>query len=368
MFTSCTARQTAAAISSLIAGTAVLSASVFAGVALNISREVAPPGGLAQVKVSVTEPQPISTGSVALAFSGFDGFAGIAAISPANDTFGVAQVDGSHIAFTALSTTGSFGTDSDYPILTVAARIPSTAPLGAVMPVSFAGTAIRLVSPTGSVYPTAFKDGGVTVGRGISIEDVRPGSADLAAGSVVTIVGDGFTPTTKVRFNHVVLSSVRFIDANHMQVVLAAPARMHGMRIRAENRDGAKTEYFSYQRTSRQGTTAFPALQTAVPLFPMRLTTLGRVDVQAVPTALAVQNIDNVVAPVTMDLLSPDGRVLATASGYVQPNRFVIKDLSELFGVAYVASSRVRVRSVVPIQVMGVGVDAAGTATPIPPR
>jgi hypothetical protein len=369
MFTRFTARHIAVVIVSLLAGTSMLGASLLTGVSLAISREVAPPGGLAQIKVSVTEPRPISTGSVGLAFADFNGFDGIAAISPENDTFGVAQVNGSHVAFTMLSTSSSLGTDSDYPILTVAARVPSTASLGTVMPVSFAGPAIQFLSPTGSVYPTSFKDGSVTVGGGISIEDVQPGSADLKAGSIVTIVGRGFTPTTKVRFNHTLLSSVRYIDATHIQVVLAAAARMHGMRIRAENRDGSKTTYFSYQRTSRQGTTTFLALQNAVPLFPLRLTTLGRVDVTGVPTAIAVQNIADAVAPAAIDLLTPDGRVLATTTIDMQPNRFVVKELSELFGVAYVAPMKVRVRSSrVPIQVMGIGVDAAGTATPIVPH
>ena len=362
------ARQLSAGLVSLVVGAAVLSASVFTGVSLTVSREVAPPGGIVQIKVSVTEPRPISTGSVGLAFADFDGFAGIAVNSPGNDTFGVAQANGSSLQFTVLSTTGSFGTDPDYPILTVAARVPIAAPLGTVIPVSLAGSSIRFTSPTGDVYPTQLKAGAVTVEYGISIDDVRPGSADLDAGSVVTIVGRGFNPATKVRFNHALLSSVQYVDPTHMQVVLASPARMHGMQIRAENKDGSKTTYFSYQRTSRQGTTASAALQNAVPLFPLRLTTLAVVDLQGVPRGIAVQNIDNAIAPVALDLLSPEGRVLATTRIDVASNRYVVEEVSELFGVAYQASAQVRVRSVVPVQVMGIQVDASGTATPTAPR
>ena len=51
-------------------------------------------------------------------------------------------------------------------------------------------------------------------------------------------------------------ANVRYLDSTRMQVVLGSAARMHGMRIRAENKDGAKTTYFSYQRTSRQGASA----------------------------------------------------------------------------------------------------------------
>src|SRR6185295_16925273 len=61
MFTRFTARHIAVVIVSLLAGTSVLGASLLTGVSLAISREVAPPGGLAQIKVSVTEPRPIST-------------------------------------------------------------------------------------------------------------------------------------------------------------------------------------------------------------------------------------------------------------------------------------------------------------------
>ncbi len=93
-----------------------------------------------------------------------------------------------------------------------------------------------------------------------------------------------------------------------MQVVLGQAARMHGMRIRAENKDGAKTTYFSYQRTSRQGTSAFPALQHAVPLFPIRLATRARITIPGVSTGIALQNLNAAPARVALELLSPQRR------------------------------------------------------------
>jgi hypothetical protein len=358
----------AAAALSWLAPTVLHAQPPFAGVGLRVSREVAPPGGIAQIKVTFTEPKPISTGRMLFNFAGFDSFVGIALMSPANDTFGVAEVRGSQIRFAVRSTTGSFGTDPAYPILTIAAWVPATAPLGSAMPVTTADDAISLLGPDGAVYPTVIEDGWIMVERGISIDDVMPGSADLPAASVVTIVGRGFVPGTKVQFSDDLLSEVRFVDGTHMQVVLASAARMHGRRVRAQDPDGSKTTYFSYQRTSREGTSGFPTLENSVPLFPLRLVTSACVDIPGVSTALAVQNIGDAIAPVAVDLLAPNGQVLATTVTTVDPNRFKVSEISELFGIDYVASSSVCVRSAVPIQVMGIQVDPSGDTTPIAPR
>src|SRR4051812_6081746 len=107
-------RFSAAALALVLAPAALGAVVPFAGVSLAVSEEKAPPGGIAQVKISVTEPKPISTGSMFTSFAGFDAFAGIAVMSPANDTYGVAQIRGSQIRFAVLSTTGSFGTEPDY--------------------------------------------------------------------------------------------------------------------------------------------------------------------------------------------------------------------------------------------------------------
>jgi hypothetical protein len=369
MATAFSARRLRIAALALVLAPAALHAQLpFAGVSFKVSKEIAPPGGIAQIKVLVTEPKPISTGRLFFNYDGFDSVAGIAAMSPQNDAFGVADVRGSQIRFSIVSPTATLGTASDYPILTIAARVPATTPLGTVLRTGVDGGGLRLVGPTGAVYPTEIDDGMVTVSRGISIDDVTPGSADLAAGSVVTIVGRGFRPSTRIRFGEIRLAAVRYIDATHIQAVLGSAARMHGVRIRAENQDGAKTTYFSYQRTQRQGTSAFATLQHLVPLFPLRSTTRATLAIHSAPTALAIQNLNTVVAPAAIQLLAPNGRVLATRVMELSPNRFELKEISEIFGVAYAVPATVRVTSAVPIQVIGIDVDAAGDATPRAPQ
>ena len=130
-------------------------------------------------------------------------------MSPDNDTYGVAQIDGSQLRFAVQSPTGTLGTNSDYPIFTVSLRVPAGASIGSISPVSIGGGGLRFLSPTGAVYPTEMKNGSVTVADGISIDDVNPGSADLQAGSVVSIAGRGFCPTTRVKFDSAKLSAVQ---------------------------------------------------------------------------------------------------------------------------------------------------------------
>ena len=143
---------------------------------------------------------------------------------------------------------------------------------------------------------------------------------------------------------------------------------MHGVRVRAENPNGPRTTYFSYQRTRRQGRTLAPALATAVPLFPLRLMTDAHVDISSIPSGLALQNISPRKAAVQLELLSPTGQVLKATSTAIGVNRYMLRELSEWFDIAYGTPAIVRVRSNIPIQVLGVRVDGAGEALAFPPR
>ena len=62
---------------------------VFPGVSLKIANEQVPPGGIAQVKLFVTEPRPISTAGGRFGFDGFDSIEGVALMSPGGDAMGV---------------------------------------------------------------------------------------------------------------------------------------------------------------------------------------------------------------------------------------------------------------------------------------
>ena len=352
-------------------GTATIAGAVqptFAGVSLKIGNETVEPGGIVQVKLFVTEPKPISTAGGMLRIAGFSSFDGIALMSPAGDTLGVAVVTGTELTLSILSPSATFGTNPDYPVVTVTGRVAATIPMGATFPLEIDEASLQLTDASGAVYPTHANDGLLEIAPNVGIDDVTPGSAVVLEGGVVTIVGRGFRSSTRVKFKEMLLSDVVYVDSSHIQVTVAQPTRMHGQGIRIVNRDGAETNYFSYQRTARQGTSIHPTLRATVPIFSDTEYTDTFVDVDGATTGLALQNRQPVPALVAAELLDANGRLRAAGSVMVRPGRFVLAEISELFGVAYSPSQVVRVRALGPIQVMGVAVDAAGNATPIPPR
>ena len=353
----------------VLAGGAILSAGApFTGVSLKVSKEPAPPGGMAQVKVFVTEPKPISTGRGGLSFSALDTIDGIALMSAVDDAMGVAVVRGTNVDLSLVSPSATFGMDLDYPVLTVAGRVPVSAPLGTKFPMVIDPASLALFDAAGAPYPTEVKQGHMIAALGPSVHDVLPGSADLDAGSVVTIVGSNFVPDTKVKFKEVLLSEVRYIDSTRIDVVLAAPARMHGMAIRVENPDGTRSVYYSYQRTRRDQASADATLRDAVPVFPRGTRTLATVEVAGIRTGIALQNILSSGATATLELVAIDGTTLATTQVSVPSARFVVRELSEVFGIPYPAAASVRMSATAPLQVMGIALDEAGAATPIPAR
>lgn len=354
-----------AGVSVLIASVTLQAQLPVPGVSLKISNETVSPGGLVQAKVFVTEPKPISTADATFSFGGFDSIVGIALVSPARDALGVAVVRGSQLTLSMLSPSASWGMDPDYPVLTVAGRVAATTPIGTTFALNMDAGSLRFTDASGAVYPTGVRAGSLSVAPNVGVDDVTPGSADVAAGDVIEVLGRGFAVDTKVKVKEVLLSDVTYVDASHMQVTVAQPTHMNGAGILVTNRDGTQTKYFSYQRTVRQATSFNPTLHDAVPVFPDVDVTSALVDVKGQSTGLAIQNRRGASVFVSAALLDVNGSRIAAASVEIRSGHFLLLELSELFGVPYSPSQTVRVRSAAPIQVMGVAVDAAGGATPL---
>ena len=92
------------------------------------------------------------------------------------------------------------------------------------------------------------------------------------------------------------------------------------------------------------------------------------VDLEEGPAGLAVQNIQTRAAKITADLFASDGVMVARAIVKVPANRFIVREISELFGASYGAGSFIRVAANRPVQVMGIAVSPSGTASPLLPR
>ena len=341
---------------------------------VKVPDEIAPPGGMAQMKVRITEPKPISTGDALLSFRAFASIDGIAMAGPDSDAAGVARVVGTDVALTFVSPSGSLVTDGDYPLVTVTGRVPDSAPLGAKFPFLLSADTIRLFDPSGAAYAIVVQPGSLVVGHDISITDVVPGGADVPAGGVVSIYGMNFHPEIDVRFGHVALvAQVRYIDSTRVDVVLAQPVRMHGMRIRAQNPDGTRLVYFSYQRTTEATPSAHPLLRHAVPLFPSGQVQQALVQFPSVAgrlaSGIALQNIGPEQATVILEMTgSGSGGGQAAAVVTLPTNQRLVRDASELFGFPCNTSCAVTVRSTNPIGIMGIVVEQAGTLRPVLPQ
>ena len=91
-------------------------------ISFHIPNEMAPPGGLAQMKFMVTVPTPISSGGPSFSVARlFDGVWGIELFCPDGDLNGVATINGSHVEIRYTTTAGAQGTD--YPIMTMALHL-----------------------------------------------------------------------------------------------------------------------------------------------------------------------------------------------------------------------------------------------------
>lgn len=328
---------------------------------IKTSREAAPPGAIAQVKVFITEPKPITSGRAGLSFASFSDIEGIALGE--TDAAGIAIVNGADIALTIVSPSGTYGMDGDYPVLTIAGRVALDAPIGQRVPATLDPAALRFIDPSGMLYEVEVNDGYLVAGGVLSVGDVVPGSATLPAGATVSVFGTGFTPATKVVFKETLLAGVRFVNEGQMDVILAEPTSMHGKPVRVRS-DKATTTYFSYQRTRPFNRSGHPVLRHVVPLFPASTTLNATIGLASATAGIAVQNLEESSAFPVAELLDGTGAILASTVIEVPANQFVVREIAELFGIPGVTGGVVRLVSDTPVQIMGVDLEATGAASP----
>lgn len=355
------------------------------GLSLRIADEAAPAGSTLQIKIEVTEPKPISTGRGKIKIRGIAPVVGIVLMNEGQDTYGVAMIDGEDLTFAITSPSSLFGTPADYPILGIAGTV-ANASLGTSFQLTLDPAGLRFYDPSGAAYPTEIQNGTLTIANGVTIGDVSPGSAIVPAGGVVRISGTNFTPTTRLQLNETSILEQRFINSQRIDVVLGQTTTMHGLRIRARNDDDSQSEYFSYQRTTAEGSSNDQDLSKAYPLFAPTVYTSATVQLPkrssgkrrsvrpsrgsggGRPTlGFALQNLNASGASVSVELLDASGNPYAINTVTVGPDRHLVREIGEVFG-SVSPPSAFRIRSNVPIHVLGLVADrSAGTAAALPP-
>ena len=339
---------------------------------VRVSSEVAPPGGIAQVKVLLTSPKPITSGGMFADLSAvsFDSIDGISLFSSTGDVEAAAIVSAGKVNVTFTSPNGTFGTDLDYPILTIAVRLSSTAIPGQVFPVAFNGNFLQGLVGT----PIEVQPGSITVGGSVSITNVIPGSGFMPIGSTFHILGMGFGTGTKVQLG-CFKSQIQYVSPTDLLVTAKDAGVLDGCKILAQNPDKSTDTYYSYMRGVPQGASIRPLLARTVPVFSINTmfeaaipSTISPLVNPAYFTAIAVQNPSEASTNVVIETRSSAGAVTGSRTVSLPPHGWISREVSELFGAVLPTGSYLRVLASSPVQVVGLlGNDTTGAVLPIAP-
>lgn len=355
----------------LVLTTGVFACAASAQVTIRLSSETAPPGGMAQLKVQLTSPQPISSGWGAVDFSGcpIDSIDGIALFNSAGTVMGAAVIDGQKPTLRFISTDGSFGSVDDYPLMTFAVSIRPDAAPGQFFLLSIDPQS-QWLNLLGSQFPIELQPGAISIGGSVSITNVIPGGGIIAGGSTFDIVGIGFSPKTSVSIRGLNASSVTYISPTLIRATVRETGILDGTLIQVRNPDNSADSYYSYMRGIPVGQSIRPLLQRTVPVFSTATATEAllpaplQLDDAKHFTAVAFQNPSSAPATISLQAVSSTGQVTSSTQLILSPGYRITRQLSEL-GLSLPAGGNLHLLSTAPIQLEGLlGDDQAEAVTP----
>ena len=314
-------------------GASAVTAALGIDFTMRIPDEMAPAGGMVQMKVRTTEVTPISGGRPMFAFSRamFDSVLGFGLFAD-GESAGAAVIDGNHVQLSSVSTATSAG---DYPILTVSLPIRSDVRAGAKTLFTLDPRSVWNYASLGLISPSNIAPGTVTVGGTVAITDVIPGEGVWPAGTVVTVRGVGFSNKTSLRANAVATKGT-FISPTEMRFGLLQAAELRGMRIKASNPENSTT-YYSYMRGITARVSRRALLSMTEPIFgtaQRKVATLGpfgslRSNQYA---AIGLQNPNQSDVRVTLSLYNKNGSLVDRDSLVLATRRRLALEVSELLG------------------------------------
>ncbi len=217
-----------------------------AGVDLRVVDETVPPGGLALIRVELTEPKPISGGRVRLgAPPSLGRVVGAAVLNRSGDLkTQVLSLDGEAV-LQFESSDSSLGTDPELPVLVVAVEVLASAQPGHTETLSLDLPESLFLDPQGNPYPVETQSGVLTIG-GLSVTNVEPLEGSLAAGETIRLEGVNFDPEVDVNIEGANLSEVRVDGSTSIEALLAGPFQLRGTtRIRLRSPDGAEEFFYT---------------------------------------------------------------------------------------------------------------------------
>jgi len=339
---------------------------------LRIPDEMAPPGGMVQMKVETTEVTPISGGRPRLAFdsSMFSGPAGFGMFAT-GELAGAAILGGAEVK---LSYTSNGALTADYPILTIAMRIRPDVAVGTRTLFTFDPQSIWNIPVTSPTLAQPISPAKVIAGGTVSIVDVVPGEGVWPAGTVVSVKGTGFSSRTQLRVNDVATRGIRVVSAGEMQFTLVNPTQVRGMRLVAQNPENTVT-YFAYMRGIASVVSSRTLLAATEPIFsvtPRAVATIGPVPTMSASQyqGVALQNPNATDVTVAIAMYDARGTFVHGAAHVLRSRHRVALEVSEMLGgVAPPPGASVMVIASAPIDAIGLLCDEGSwTVSPSLPR
>jgi uncharacterized protein (TIGR03437 family) len=331
-------------------------------IALTISSETAPPGGYAQLKVSLASPALVSNASVSMTLNPtiFGPISNVAAFSATGDQIGYAHVEGQQVTASFSSASAGLGQLPGLPIFVVTVPVLATASLGATSLVTVDPTQSPWQDQQGNAYTITVNPGTFTVGGSLSIQSVTPGGGLLPAGTVIRIDGTGFNPTATVTIDGVSVASTQFVSAQQMRVTLGGSTELTGKHVHVQTATGPQSAYFCSLSSAPANVTS-----TVFPLLPQ--TTYSDVTWDHPITARITESVallNQTVSPVvvTFFFTSSSGMVTVAPSISIPAGELYLLD-SKTFGSGL---GTLAMLSSAPIRMLEYKVITPLSVTPIP--
>jgi hypothetical protein len=328
--------------------------------------ERVPAGGTVQVKYLLTQPRPIGSAGSRMATLGFN-VNGVSIFSPLGDAAGAAVWQNGFLDVSVISPNGDYGTNADYPFMTVTMTTSPSAAAGSSFPLGLAGA--NYVGPLGPLTLTDAKPGTLTIGGSISIHNITPGGGTWPSGTVVHIEGTGFTPATKLSAK-LRMSPVVYDSPTELHFTLLDSSTPMDMQpITASNPDGSLVTYYAYQRGVPVQKPSRNLLMVTDPIFQSQTHGVASLAWPVLASgqfvALALQNPSPGPVVVTFQLQSSG----AVSTILLPPGARVMDDVSVLLGGASPAAHEtVNISSTAGVQILGLlGDENAGTVKPFLP-
>jgi len=311
----------------------------YPGLWLKVSEEKAPAGGVVQLQITLTEPKPIIRTRMEVVFDEavVEEIMGVSIFSEEGNAAGMASRRGNVLTIQASSPDASFGYSDEYPIITITARLRSTARPG-TRGAFYIDPKSDFRQPDGTRWDLNGNEaGGVMVDGDLWIEDVLPASGPVAAGQAVRILGHGFKPWSKVEISEAPALRTEYVSPTELRVVADAPYTLDQQYVHLVAPDKNEKIYYPYLRGVNHSPSEFDLISASEPLFSHKAHDSAVFDIPASLSRLgglagvAVQNPNEGPAVVWFDLYDETGARVAAARTTLLPGERLVKELREIY-------------------------------------